>query len=261
LRLSVIDLSNVSSLAAKIKAKKQRKTRRITKIKKKKLKKKTENSSQDAKAETKKQPDPKKKPDTFENLIEELPEENRKKLFSLYKKFEEEAAQNAKKVKELTTNIQGLEKHRDDQKTKLYEMRDRLKEEVEEKESIRGRYEKEMENTKVYAISKFAKDLIEIPDNLERAIDASKALEGKGDQLYEGVKATRTILLKVLEKYGIQQINPKGEKFDPHQHEALFDYEDPKSTPGTVGQVLTVGYKIQDRILRPAKVGTIRQRD
>jgi molecular chaperone GrpE len=65
-------------------------------------------------------------------------------------------------------------------------------------------------------------------------------------------------LLNTLEKHGIKQINPVGEKFDPNQHEALFDYPDPKGTPGHVGHVLTVGYKIQERILRPAKVGVVK---
>ncbi len=95
----------------------------------------------------------------------------------------------------------------------------------------------------------------------EKVINSTKVYIWVIFLIYSGVKATRTILLKVLGKYGIEQINPLGQKFDPNQHEALFDYEDPKAVPGHVGQVLTVGYKIQDRILRPAKVGTIRQRD
>lgn len=222
-------------------------------------------TKQEAKSETKQQADKKtetkKQPETIESLIEELSEEQRKKVLALYRKVEEQAVQSSKKIKELNETIQGMEKYREDQKQKLVDLRDRLKEELEEKELFRVRMEKEVENTKVYAISKFAKDLIEIPDNLERAIEVSKDLEGKNNQLYEGVKATRNILLKVLNKYGIQQINPKGEKFDPNIHEALFDYEDPKAVPGTVGQVLTVGYMISDRVLRPAKVGTIRMRD
>jgi len=145
-----------------------------------------------------------------------------------------------------------------DNRQKLVDMRDRLKDELEERDLQRTRFEKEMENTKVFSITKFAKDLLEIPDNLDRALESAKDLKGKGNSLFDGVDATKHVLLHVLEKHGIKAINPKGEKFDPNQHEALFDYPDPNGTPGTVGTVCTVGYKIQERILRPAKVGIIR---
>jgi len=73
------------------------------------------------------------------------------------------------------------------------------------------------------------------------------------------VTATQNILLKVLAKHGVTQLNPLKEKFDPHRHEALFDYPDPNAEAGTCGVVAQTGYLIQDRVLRPAKVGVIKK--
>ena len=64
--------------------------------------------------------------------------------------------------------------------------------------------------------------------------------------------------MKALEKHGVTQINPTGEKFDPNFHEALFDFEDPKLKAGTCGFVANVGYLINERVLRPAKVGVVK---
>jgi len=64
--------------------------------------------------------------------------------------------------------------------------------------------------------------------------------------------------LKTLERHGVSQINPQGEAFNPNFHEALFDFVDPKQTPGNVGVVCNVGYMINERVLRPAKVGVVK---
>ena len=66
------------------------------------------------------------------------------------------------------------------------------------------------------------------------------------------------MLIRILDKHGITQINPVKEKFDPNYHEALYDYEDASHDAGTIGAVAQVGYKISDRVLRPAKVGIVR---
>ncbi|EGR30301.1 ribulose-phosphate 3-epimerase, putative [Ichthyophthirius multifiliis] len=102
--------------------------------------------------------------------------------------------------------------------------------------------------------------MLDIQDNLERAINLSKAQEGQKSDLYEGSKLTFKILEKVLEKNGVVKINPEGEKFDPNYHEALFNIPDPTKENGTVAFVAQTGYKIQDRVLRPAKVG-VTQKD
>jgi molecular chaperone GrpE len=71
---------------------------------------------------------------------------------------------------------------------------------------------------------------------------------------------TKSGLMNILKKHGIVEYSPLKEKFDPNKHEAVFDYEDEELTPGTVGQVLQSGYKIGDRVLRPAKVGVIKKK-
>lgn len=80
--------------------------------------------------------------------------------------------------------------------------------------------------------------------SLERALESAKELEGKGDNLFDGVEATKHILLKVFAKHGINPIDPLKEKFDPNFHEALFDFPDPNQEPGTCGVVCSKGYMI-----------------
>jgi molecular chaperone GrpE len=71
---------------------------------------------------------------------------------------------------------------------------------------------------------------------------------------------TKNGLMNTLKKHNIVEMNPLKEKFDPNKHEAVFDYEDEELTPGTVGQVLQTGFKIGDRVLRPAKVGVVKKK-
>eukprot|EP00392_Amoebophrya_sp_AT5.2_P014696 g14857.t1 len=129
-------------------------------------------------------------------------------------------------------------------------------------ENARKRHGVELEQAKSYAISKFAKDIVEVADNLQRALEGAVTSEGAQlesntelKKLYEGVKLTDNIMLKTFEKYGIQKLFPMKEKFDPNFHEAMFqlDSEEPKDT---VVHVMQNGWKLKDRMLRPARVGT-----
>jgi len=217
-----------------------------------------EEPAQAKKAEAPKKAQTAKKPETFDALLEDPTPENKKKLHALWVKMEQDIEQRAKSLKETKALLNSLEKAASDHNQKISDLRDRLKEEIEERELMRKRFDKELEQSKSYAITKFAKDIIEVPDNLERALESAKGLEGKSDNLYEGVKITNSILTKALAKHGVTQINPIGEKFDPNFHEALFDVVDAKKTPGTVGFVASTGYIINDRVLRPAKVGVIK---
>lgn len=210
-----------------------------------------------AKTETTKKTDAKVE-EQFDVLLEDPTPENKKKIHALWLKLEKEAKDRATEVQKLKSQNAILETATNDSKQKIDDLRSRLKEEIEERELMRKRFDKELDQSKVYAISKFAKDIIEVPDNLGRALEACKNLEGKGDNLYEGVKSTNNILLKVLERHGVVQLNPLGEKFDPNYHEALFDFVDPNQTPGSVGMVANTGYMINDRVLRPAKVGVVK---
>lgn len=110
------------------------------------------------------------------------------------------------------------------------------------------RMEQEAEKSKKFALQKFAKELLEIVDNLERAIENADA----NDPVAEGVQLTHKALLSVLAKNGIEVVEPQGEKFNADFHEAVGI--DPEAEADTVGTVLQKGYSLNGRLLRPAMV-------
>jgi molecular chaperone GrpE len=102
--------------------------------------------------------------------------------------------------------------------------------------------------------------MLNVADNMRRALDAvpvelRSSAEPSVKTLIEGVDLTERELLKALEKNGIRQFSPQGEKFDPNLHQAMFEVPDPKVPAGSVVQVVQPGYMIGERILRPALVG------
>lgn len=101
--------------------------------------------------------------------------------------------------------------------------------------------------------------MLDVVDNLDRAIESAKHLENTKDNLFEGVKLTKNCLDSIFSRNNIQKVNPLAQKFDPNVHEALFQYEDSSQTPGTVGNVAAPGYIMYERVLRPAKVGVIKK--
>lgn len=114
---------------------------------------------------------------------------------------------------------------------------------------------REIEKQKIFAISGFAKDLLEIGDNLDRALNSAKHLEGKENPLYEGVKITKSSFATVLGRHGVHKLNALGQKFNPDLHEALFEVPMPNKEAGEVIHVQQDGYLIKERLLRAAKVG------
>ena len=118
-----------------------------------------------------------------------------------------------------------------------------------------------------FAVQSFAKSLLDVADNLHRAMDAvpAEAVEAEGNallkQLIEGVKLTEDGLLKVFKQNGIVKYGDVGDKFDANIHEAMYMYKDPTAEPGTLGQVVSVGYMLKDRCLRPAKAGIVQAED
>jgi molecular chaperone GrpE len=110
-----------------------------------------------------------------------------------------------------------------------------------------------------YGISGFARDVIGAADNLSRTLEAitpeaRAAADGTLKALLEGVELTRREFDKALAKHNVRPLDPKGEKFDPNFHQAMFELDDPDAAPGTVVQVMQTGYAIGDRVLRPALV-------
>jgi molecular chaperone GrpE len=127
-----------------------------------------------------------------------------------------------------------------------------------ETENVRKRYEREKEETAKYAISKFARDVVNVGDNFQRAIDAvpvgAAEREPALKSFLEGVTLTERELLNVLERYGIKRLNPKDEPFNPHLHQAMMEVPRSDVAPGTIVQVFQAGFTIEDRVLRPAMV-------
>jgi molecular chaperone GrpE len=139
----------------------------------------------------------------------------------------------------------------------INDLRDKLLRAVAEAENVRRRAEKEKADAANYAVTTFARDMLAVGDNLHRALEAlpdDAELSDSVKTLIEGVKMTDRELHNIFERHGINKIDPKGEQFDHNHHQAMFEAptEDPN---GTVIQVMQVGYKIKERLLRPAMVG------
>jgi molecular chaperone GrpE len=131
-------------------------------------------------------------------------------------------------------------------------------------ENTRKRALKEREDAGKYAISAFARDLLEFSDNFHRAMDAIPA-EVKADErivaVITGIEAMEKDLFSTFEKHGIQKITPLGEMFNPNFHEALFEAPGTGKPGGMIIQVVEPGYIIKDRLLRPARVGVAKADD
>jgi molecular chaperone GrpE len=140
------------------------------------------------------------------------------------------------------------------------ELRDKFLRAVAEVENVRKRAERELADERAYGIAGFARDILVVADNLARTLDAMGAearvsAEGPLKALLDGVELTERELQKALAKNGIRRIDPYGEKFDPHFHQAVFEVPNASVPAGMVAQVVQPGYAIRERVLRPAMVG------
>jgi molecular chaperone GrpE len=139
-------------------------------------------------------------------------------------------------------------------------LKDKVLRTLADMENLRRRTEKEIADARTYAVTKFAGDMLSVADNLRRALEtvsaeARETADGTLKSLMEGIELTERDLLKTLERHGIRKIDPKGEKFDPNLHQAMFEVPDPGVPNGTVREVVQSGFVIGDRVLRPALVG------
>jgi molecular chaperone GrpE len=164
----------------------------------------------------------------------------------------------AARVTQLEQQVAGLDEQ-------LKSKHDHLLRALADSENIRRRAAIDVENASKYAVGGFAKDLLDVADNLGRAMGAVPENMRESDEhqdlkmLYEGVQLTDNLLLKVFTKHGLKKMEPMGEKFDPNFHNAMFEAPDPSKEPGTVMHVATPGYKLHDRCLRAANVGVVRK--
>jgi molecular chaperone GrpE len=139
------------------------------------------------------------------------------------------------------------------------ELRDKYLRAMAEADNIRKRAERDVADARAYGIASFARDIIGVSDNLSRALEAIEpeartSAQGTLKALLDGVELTRRELEKALKKQGVRPIDPKGEKFDPHFHQAMYEVPNADAPPGTVVQVMQTGYAIGERVLRPALV-------
>ncbi|CAN1723652.1 Protein GrpE [Hyphomicrobium sp. 1Nfss2.1] len=141
---------------------------------------------------------------------------------------------------------------------RIADLTDRLLRAHAEMDNLRKRTEREKDETAKYAITKFARDLLAVGDNLQRATAAVPAGAADADPalkaLIEGVSMTEREFLNVLDRNGVKRMESSGQPFNPHQHQAMVEVDQPDMAPGTIVQVYQEGYNLGDRVLRPAMV-------
>jgi molecular chaperone GrpE len=142
-------------------------------------------------------------------------------------------------------------------------LKDRSLRTLAEMENLRRRTEREVSDAKLYGVTAFARDMLNVADNLARALDHIPAeARASADEtlkaLIEGVELTARDLSAALTRHGVKKLEPLGEKFDPNFHQAMFEVPDERVPAGTVKQVIQSGWRIGDRVLRPASVGVAR---
>lgn len=140
------------------------------------------------------------------------------------------------------------------------ELKDRFVRLAADMENLRRRTERDVKDARTFAISSFARDILGVADNLQRALlvitpeqraEAGQTLES----LIAGVELTEKEMIATMERHGVTKLSPKGEKFDPNFHQAMFEMPNPEVPNNTVMEVVQPGFKIGERVLRPAMVG------
>ncbi|TMW63596.1 hypothetical protein Poli38472_002537 [Pythium oligandrum] len=162
-------------------------------------------------------------------------------------------------------DAEALKKEVEDLKTKNNDLNDRLLRALADAENVRRISRHDVQNAREFAISKFAKSLLDVSDNLKRAHESISIEELHPDHtmdaiksLHEGVVMTDAQLQKVFREFNIVPVGAVGDKFDPNVHDALFEYEDPTKEGGSIGQLMKTGYLLNSRCLRPAQVGVVK---
>ncbi|WP_092184153.1 nucleotide exchange factor GrpE [Devosia sp. YR412] len=140
------------------------------------------------------------------------------------------------------------------------ELKDRVLRSHAEMENLRKRTERDVNDTRSYAIAGFARDMLSATDALSRALmvlpaEARESGDATTKSLIDGIELAEREMQRLLAKHGVKPIEAEGQKFDPHKHQAMFEVPDPSKPEGTVVQVVQAGFAIGERVLRPAMVG------
>jgi molecular chaperone GrpE len=133
-----------------------------------------------------------------------------------------------------------------------------------ETQNVRRRLEAEKQQASAYAATGFARDMLAIKDNLDRALDAvteDLRADKVASQFLAGIEATSRELDAVFGRQGITRIPAIGESLDPHRHQAMMEVPSGDAEPGTIVQEMQAGYMMKDRLLRPALVAVAKQPD
>jgi molecular chaperone GrpE len=156
----------------------------------------------------------------------------------------------------------------DELNAQIKTLKDQLLRSYAEQENIRHIARNDVQAANSFAIKKFAKSLLDVADNLDRALEAvgkenpeqQQQMSPEFQSFYQGIELTKAGLIKALESNGVTAFcEEPGDVFDPEQHEALMEYPDPTATPGTVGRVIKKGYMLNARVLRPAEVAVVKK--
>ena len=141
----------------------------------------------------------------------------------------------------------------------LEKTRDQLLRALADAENTRRRAQKDREDASKYAVTSFARDMLDVSDNLRRALDALPEDSIKADphlaNLVDGILATERGLLQIFERNGIRKLEPMDEPFNANFHEVMFETPVPGKPGGMIIQLIEPGYLLKDRLLRPARVG------
>ncbi|KAK9460696.1 GrpE-domain-containing protein [Lipomyces oligophaga] len=177
-------------------------------------------------------------------------------------------------LSDIEKKLQELESEVEQAKKLNADLKDKYLRQVADFRNLQETTKREVQAAKDFAIQRFAKDLLDSVDNLDRAVHNIKnSQDSEGQQteseveeqtdseliaLFDGLKMTQEILESTLAKHGLAKVDPIGEKFDPHRHEATFEIAQPDKEPGTVFFVQQSGFTLNGRVLRPAKVGVVK---
>ncbi|KAH8907107.1 GrpE-domain-containing protein [Coniochaeta sp. PMI_546] len=182
-----------------------------------------------------------------------------------------EAAEAVKEGEAIAAEAEAaLKKQLEQKEAEIKEWKDKFMRSVADFRNLQDRTQREVKSAKDYAIQKFAKDLVDSVDNLDRALaqvpeeklKAAEKTEHLQDlvNLYDGLKLTETILMQTLKKHGLERFDPSGEKFNPNEHEATFMTPMPDKDDNIVIHTQQKGFKLNGRVLRAAKVGVVKNK-
>jgi molecular chaperone GrpE len=151
-------------------------------------------------------------------------------------------------------------------KAEIEALRDRLLRALADGENVRRRAEREKSEASLYAVTKFARDMLGIADNFARALaacppQARDAADPQVKAVLDGVEATDRQLIQTLERHGVTAIDTGDGKFDPNLHQAIAEVPGEGRAPGSIVDVVQTGYRIGERLLRPAMVTVARKGD